>query len=370
MTEEEWLAHKDPLPLLEFAASQMSDRRSRLYLCACCARMLEGFAHGRLVFRNQEWGLQQLWKTLETVEQFVDGLCGSMALESARGWALDAEYTPGYIDYGGETGLDREIQVVSEAAAAGLLSPRSVSFVCGQALAALERYRDDLDYQPPGAAPKKPLAEHERDMASWLRDVVGNPFRPAQVDPAWLLLGDGLVGKMAENIYASGSFHELAILADALEDAGCTNSDILEHCRGPGPHIRGCWVLDLFIEAPRRFARMAAAPEPREESRPAAAESPSGLTWNQACAIAREESLPAAAEPPPPAPPRPQLRPGDWICPGCQAHNFARRDTCLRCQRSRPRPQLREGDWLCPACNAHNFARRQTCHQCKGARPS
>jgi hypothetical protein len=151
--------------------------------------------------------------------------------------------------------------------------------------------------------------------------------------------------RLAEHIAARGTFDELPVLADALEEAGCADADILGNCRVPGPHVRGCWVLDLFIEAPRRFALAAATPEPEEEPPP-----------------------PAAA--PPPAPPRPQLRPGDWLCPGCQAHNFARRDACLRCRRARPMPRLREGDWLCPDCNAHNFARRQRCHQCQGARPS
>jgi hypothetical protein len=174
-------------------------------------------------------------------------------------------------------------------------------------------------------------------MAGWLRDVVGNPFRPAAVDPVWRTT-DVLL--LAQGIYEDRAFDRLPILADALEDAGCADADILGHCRGPGHHIRGCWVVDLFIEAPRRFALAAAAPEPEEQSHP------------------------------PPIQTRPQLRPGDWLCPSCNAHNFARRDVCLRCNRARPSPQLREGDWICPGCNAHNFARRQSCHHCKGARPS
>lgn len=40
---------------------------------------------------------------------------------------------------------------------------------------------------------------------------------------------------------------QLAILADALEDAGCDNADILDHCRSDGPHVRGCWVVDLLL---------------------------------------------------------------------------------------------------------------------------
>jgi hypothetical protein len=39
----------------------------------------------------------------------------------------------------------------------------------------------------------------------------------------------------------------MPILADALEDAGCDNADILQHCRGAGEHVRGCWVVDLVL---------------------------------------------------------------------------------------------------------------------------
>lgn len=52
---------------------------------------------------------------------------------------------------------------------------------------------------------------------------------------------------LAAGIYAEGAFDRLPILADALEEAGCDNTDILAHCRGPGPHVRGCWVVDLIL---------------------------------------------------------------------------------------------------------------------------
>ena len=54
------------------------------------------------------------------------------------------------------------------------------------------------------------------------------------------------VEQLAESIYADRAFDRLPILADALEDAGCTNADILNHCRQPGEHVRGCWVIDLL----------------------------------------------------------------------------------------------------------------------------
>ena len=80
-----------------------------------------------------------------------------------------------------------------------------------------------------------------------LRDIFGNPFRPVAVDPAWLVWHDGIIGKLAQRIYDERAFADLPILADALEEAGCTNAELLAHCRHPGPHARGCWAVDLLL---------------------------------------------------------------------------------------------------------------------------
>jgi hypothetical protein len=84
-------------------------------------------------------------------------------------------------------------------------------------------------------------------QAALLRDLLGNPFRPAAVNPAWLDWQDGAPVRMAQAIYDGGRFGDLPVLADALEEAGCTDPDILGHCRGPGPHARGCWVVDALL---------------------------------------------------------------------------------------------------------------------------
>jgi len=82
---------------------------------------------------------------------------------------------------------------------------------------------------------------------AFLRDLFGNPFRPAHsVIPAWRRWNRGAVVRVAEDIAAKQAFEHLPILADALEEAGCTDAAILGHCRGPGPHVRGCWVVDLL----------------------------------------------------------------------------------------------------------------------------
>jgi hypothetical protein len=85
--------------------------------------------------------------------------------------------------------------------------------------------------------------------AALLRDVFGNPFRPLpQVNPAWLAWEGGTVPKVAQATYDERAFDRLPVLADALEDAGCTDADILGHCRISGDHVRGCWVVDLVLE--------------------------------------------------------------------------------------------------------------------------
>ncbi len=124
------------------------------------------------------------------------------------------------------------------------------------------------------------LWEHERPetfvreygwLSDLLRDIVGNPFRPVVYDPNWLTTD---VVAIARGMYESRDFSPMPLLADALQDAGCENEDILNHCRSArdfspfslmgniiqdaqedvlnhsrfaGPHVRGCWVVDLIL---------------------------------------------------------------------------------------------------------------------------
>ena len=80
-----------------------------------------------------------------------------------------------------------------------------------------------------------------------LRDIFGNPFCAVAVDRTWLAWNDSTAMRIAQAIYDECAFDRLPILADALEDAGCDNADILNHCRQPGEHVRGCWVIDLLL---------------------------------------------------------------------------------------------------------------------------
>jgi hypothetical protein len=92
------------------------------------------------------------------------------------------------------------------------------------------------------AAPDR--AAEERAQCDLLREVFGNPFRNVRLRKDWLT---SAVVPLAEGIYAGRAFDRLPILADALQDAGCADEDVLNHCRGGGVHVRGCWVIDLLL---------------------------------------------------------------------------------------------------------------------------
>ncbi|HKA54599.1 MAG TPA: hypothetical protein VKJ47_13145, partial [Candidatus Binatia bacterium] len=98
---------------------------------------------------------------------------------------------------------------------------------------------------------KAAAGKEESALCALVRDIFGNPFRPASLDPAWRTPAVVSLATAAyeERNLPAGTLDpdRLAVLADALEEAGCDNADLLSHLRGPGPHVRGCWVIDLLL---------------------------------------------------------------------------------------------------------------------------
>jgi hypothetical protein len=90
-----------------------------------------------------------------------------------------------------------------------------------------------------------PTPEQRRQQAALVRDIFGNPFRPVEFDPRWRTAD---VMGLARAIYEDRAFDRLPLLADALMDAGCADEQVTGHCRAAGPHVRGCWVVDLVLE--------------------------------------------------------------------------------------------------------------------------
>jgi hypothetical protein len=203
MTEAEWLTCNDPRPILESVRDRASARKLRLFAVALY-RYLSG-SNG----------------VVDVAERHADGTTSAMEMRDAGAEAL-WHSSNWYRQMG--TG---EVDAI-RARYSAVIAPRSIE----AAELIVEAAGDG------GAAAACDL----------LRDIFGNPSRRVAVDAAWLSWRDGTIPKLAEAIYEDRAFDRLPILADALEDAGCTDADLLHHCRGPGPHIRGCWVVDLLLE--------------------------------------------------------------------------------------------------------------------------
>src|SRR5262249_30632400 len=91
-------------------------------------------------------------------------------------------------------------------------------------------------------------AAESQEQANLLRCIFGpQPLHSVSINPAWWTWNQGIVINLAKSIYDDRAFDRMPILAEALEKAGCTNQEILTHCRGPGPHVLGCWVVDLLL---------------------------------------------------------------------------------------------------------------------------
>jgi hypothetical protein len=216
MTEAEWLACADPTPMLEFLRGKVSDRKLRLFACA----------FGRAVRDSQH---QLGPSTVAVAERYADGLASDQDLTSERrGWACSPEER-------------------------GPVAPSAYDGAWG-AVDSLTRYERVWRHDPDSYSCIAADAVLKRS-ALLLRDIFGNPFRPSPPLPAVILAwNDGTIRRLAEGIYEERHLPErtldtarLALLADALEEAGCDNAEILSHFRGPGPHVRGCWALDLIL---------------------------------------------------------------------------------------------------------------------------
>jgi hypothetical protein len=239
MTEAEWLACTDPASLLVFLKDRATDRKLRLFSCACCRRI---------------WDLltdERSQQAIVVTEEYVDGKVGAKALDQATAAAEDVYQ---------QINLDRNEPDYPDPDAALLLE--SAAYAAWEVCISNWRSREIThayhyaDAKEVASAVVESLGEgmdrqssercHQADL---IRCIFGNPFQPVTVNPSWLAWNDGTVAKLAEAIYKGRDFDRLAVLADALEEAGCHDADILGHCRHPGPHIRGCWVVDLLLRS-------------------------------------------------------------------------------------------------------------------------
>jgi hypothetical protein len=260
MTESDWLAATDPQMMLEFLRTQgtLSPRKARLYAAACCRR---------------SWHLltdEGSREAVEVAERYADGEADADAMSEANtaAWMVHLGYVFGGIDFTPGRQVVREAakrqrvgRAVSEAVLAAAWWESDEEWRLG---------RDGVAVSEPAEAVSTALffaATHGEDSGvsntggRWhhpalchvVRDIFGNPFeaRP-RIDPAWLAWNGGTIPKLAEASYQERSLPSgeldnarLGVLADALEEAGA-DALLLEHLRSPGPHVRGCFAIDLL----------------------------------------------------------------------------------------------------------------------------
>lgn len=210
MTEPQWLTCADPGKMLEFLWRTGSHRKLRLFACACCYRtwdLLTGEA-GK--------------KAVGVAERYAEGLAGEEELHEATD-NLEIVAPRGEPYPNGPAYFATWDHAPDAAKSAGWAADEMIRHALGEELAQKER-----------------LAQ----VAS-LHCIFGPlAFRSLALDPAWRTF---TVTQLAEAIYQERAFDRLPILADALEEAGCTQRDILNHCRQPGVHVRGCFVVDLVV---------------------------------------------------------------------------------------------------------------------------
>jgi hypothetical protein len=232
MTEVEWLNCTDPGPMLDFLRSggKLSDRKLRLLAVACCRRI---------------WHLlvdERSRKAVEVAECFADGMVSEEECDAAQDAALEASDDTQEDDPTGEKYMELE-QTAAPDAAAGTVGSDPAAVVPGARWAILYEFGHTWGAPIPVALQQLDAAEKMAQVAL-LRELFGNPFRPIAAPRGSRISS---VTTLAQAIYDERRFGDLAILADALEEAGCDNAEILAHCRGPGQHLRGCWAIDLIL---------------------------------------------------------------------------------------------------------------------------
>jgi hypothetical protein len=207
MTEEEWQTCHYAGHLFAFLCSQPEPsrvRKARLCACACARR----------VWHHLPDNLHR--KAIRAAERFAD----------RRGWLR---------------GIARAVRRASEEAPDP--DPDPSRQVARSVVQVATAFGEELWQWPAFVLASKELS----GLAPLIREVFGNPFQPVTFDLAWLAINGGSVRKLAELIYQDRQFDAMPILGDALEDAGCADAMILEHCRGGNGHVRGCWVVDGLL---------------------------------------------------------------------------------------------------------------------------
>jgi hypothetical protein len=219
MTEAEWLSSTDPGVMLAAVEGRASERKLRLFGVECCRHI------------PAAWQRSEYLTLLDAVERDADAAATQAEYDEAlRGFLAYADREPVSLAApGGAVPFHARLAVANAA---------DTGNAHGLAVAVLSTI--DAAAEADGQA-----AWSVAVLCGILRDIVGPlPFRPVTLDPAHRT--DAALA-LARSMYDARDFAAMPILADALEEAGCEDPEILTHCRGPGPHTWGCWVADLVL---------------------------------------------------------------------------------------------------------------------------
>lgn len=219
MTESEWCGIVDFGVFLEACMWLREDvknhRKLRLWSCACCHRL------GSLL--NDKRSLN----AIEVAERFADGLADKGEVRQAKKAAA----------------MVRQVrQKVTGTAAEWAASAAHILLFGLEESAQTSPIRAAIALRESGATTKDDEYQLQFEL---LRDVFGNPFRTVAFDPMWRT---SHAVSLAASMYDGRDFSTMPVLADALQEAGCKDEAIQKHCRSAGPHVKGCWVVDLVLE--------------------------------------------------------------------------------------------------------------------------
>lgn len=228
MTEDEWHSCTDALAMLRFIRGSASPRKCRLFTAAAwrrCGHLLENSGYHHAV---------------EVAERLADGLAGeeerAALFQSAHrlAWGEGWEFGPLW---------DAGWAMDPYLGAATCVDDPNAPSVLAVACAAEDAYQGAWLSVPWAVA----LGLTRAKVATLLRDIFHAPYRAVYCRSSWLQWSGGRVAGLARAAYEDRNFDVLPVIADALEDAGCSEAELLEHLRGPGPHTRGCWTIDLLL---------------------------------------------------------------------------------------------------------------------------
>jgi hypothetical protein len=225
MIEAEWLACTDPR-LMKAVFQLASLRKQRLCFSAC----------GRSVWHLLEPSARL---AIEAGEQLADGLAIDAELDSLRGQLFETRHAGRGCEQASADVAVRVLDLNSSVYGLDWLIDAVATLLSTHAMKeAILHGRKNV--------PADRNAKLRDDLAHLFRDVLGNPFRTITLDPSWI---SSTVVAIAKQTYESRDFSAaMPILADALQEAGCDNEDVLNHCRDASmTHARGCWLVDLVL---------------------------------------------------------------------------------------------------------------------------